>query len=115
MSGAVSYWTCDVGAPVIGGGPGHRRLPGTYGCKPPSNDTSTPPVTKTVNLPANAIVTDVERLFWRAWNEQVKGIIVFRYGCRPTRVLDLGIDEQDAGVHVDGAYTGGCIGSVCNF
>src|SRR5690606_295018 len=63
-------------------------------------------VAKTVNLPASASVTDIERVFLRAWAARVKGITVFRDTSRPDQVLRLGAAAPEGhGVHVDTAYT----------
>jgi ribonucleoside-diphosphate reductase alpha chain len=44
-------------------------------------------VSKTVNLPADAGVEDVRRLYLDAWRAGVKGITVYRYGSKPRQVL----------------------------
>jgi ribonucleoside-diphosphate reductase alpha chain len=47
-------------------------------------------VSKTVNLPAAATPEDVERIYTRAWQLGLKGITVFREGCKGTAVLVRG-------------------------
>ena len=47
-------------------------------------------VSKTVNLPANATVDDVQAAFEQAWRSRCKGVTVFRYGCRGEQVLTVG-------------------------
>ena len=46
-------------------------------------------VSKTVNLPAEANKDDVRRIFIRAHELGLKGVTVFRHGCRGRQVLEL--------------------------
>ena len=46
-------------------------------------------VSKTVNLPASAAEEDVRRVFIRAFELGLKGVTVFRDGCRGRQVLEL--------------------------
>jgi len=50
-------------------------------------------VSKTVNLPADAPPSRVKQIFLLARDLHLKGITVYRYGCRPGQVLSL-IDEN---------------------
>ena len=50
-------------------------------------------VSKTVNLPSDAPPSTVEEIFMLAHDLRLKGITVYRYGCRPGQTLSL-IDED---------------------
>ena len=72
-------------------------------------------VAKTVNLPAEARVDAVRRLYLDAWQDRVKGITVYRYGSKPQQVLTLLSERADEGpVQVDAAYAGGSACQVCD-
>ncbi|MDO8736167.1 MAG: adenosylcobalamin-dependent ribonucleoside-diphosphate reductase [Thermoleophilia bacterium] len=71
-------------------------------------------VSKTVNMPQQAGIDDVRRVFLLAWDLGCKGITVFRYGSRRQQVLYLGGtagDETDNGgghVRAGPEFAGGC-------
>ena len=71
-------------------------------------------VSKTVNLPAAATVSDIRAIFLRAWKAKVKGITVYRYGSREGQVLTFAAPEP-AVPRADTAFSGGCIGHACEF
>ena len=54
-------------------------------------------ISSTVNLPHDATVEDVEALYMRAWRLGLKGVTVFRDGCRRAGVLTEGKAEQTDG------------------
>jgi ribonucleoside-diphosphate reductase alpha chain len=51
-------------------------------------------VSKTVNLPYEAKVEDVAKVFWQAWELGLKGITIYRYGSKAAQVLELGKGEK---------------------
>lgn len=45
-------------------------------------------VSKTVNLPSTATIQDVKDIYFEAWNQNCKGITVYRDGCRENQPLN---------------------------
>lgn len=74
-------------------------------------------VSKTVNLPANATVEDVRRIYELAWKLKCKGVTVFRYGSKPEQVLYIGeVKTKDTRfVSAESEYAGGCPTKNCPF
>jgi ribonucleoside-diphosphate reductase alpha chain len=74
-------------------------------------------VSKTVNLPYEARVEDVEKVFWLAYRLKCKGITVYRYGSKPEQVLNIGEikTEKKRFVAVESEYAGGCPTKTCPF
>ncbi len=78
-------------------------------------------VSKTVNLPYEATVEEVEKVYKLAFKLGCKGVTVYRYGSKPQQVLYLGpapkrVGEEEAGyVSVDSEYAGGCPAPYCLF
>lgn len=75
-------------------------------------------VSKTVNLPQEATIEDVSKIFWLAYKLKCKGITVFRYGSRTEQVLVLpptpsGVPPEERYVKVDSEYAGGCPSRIC--
>lgn len=50
-------------------------------------------VSKTINLPHSATADEVFSIYQRAWEWQLKGITIFRYGSKDQQVLKLGVEE----------------------
>jgi ribonucleoside-diphosphate reductase alpha chain len=74
-------------------------------------------VSKTVNLPANATVEDVRRIYELAWKLKCKGVTVFRYGSKPEQVLYIGEvkTKETRFVTAESEYAGGCPTKNCPF
>jgi ribonucleoside-diphosphate reductase alpha chain len=74
-------------------------------------------VSKTVNLPSDAAVEDVEKVFWLAYRLKCKGITVYRYGSKPEQVLNIGEikTEKKRFVSAESEYAGGCPTKTCPF
>ena len=74
-------------------------------------------VSKTVNLPSEASVEDVRKIFDLAWKLKCKGITVFRYGSKPAQVLYTGEirTKKRKFVAAESEYAGGCPTKTCPF
>lgn len=74
-------------------------------------------VSKTVNLPHNATVEDVSKIYELAWKLECKGVTVFRYGSKPEQVLYIGEVKSKEGsfVSAESEYAGGCPTTTCPF
>ncbi|MGB8780540.1 MAG: adenosylcobalamin-dependent ribonucleoside-diphosphate reductase [Candidatus Bathyarchaeia archaeon] len=74
-------------------------------------------VSKTVNLPTDATVEDVRKIYDLAWKLKCKGVTVFRYGSKPEQVLYIGEIKTEKGkfVSLEPEYAGGCPTKNCPF
>jgi ribonucleoside-diphosphate reductase alpha chain len=74
-------------------------------------------VSKTVNLPREATIEDVRKVYELAWKLKCKGVTVFRYGSKPEQVLYIGEVKTERGkfVTAESEYAGGCPTQTCPF
>jgi len=77
-------------------------------------------VSKTVNLPPDATVEDVRKIYRLAYKLKCKGITIYRYGSKKEQVLYVGpllTKEMVTEKHVsaDSEYSGGCPTGECPF
>lgn len=76
-------------------------------------------VSKTINLPAEAMPEDVSGVYLMAHRFKCKGITIYRYGSKKQQVLTLGgAFPETAGepvdyVTVESEYSGGCATEMC--
>jgi ribonucleoside-diphosphate reductase alpha chain len=74
-------------------------------------------VSKTVNLPYDATIDDVKKIFELAWKLKCKGVTVFRYGSKPEQVLYIGEvkAKEKKFIAAEAEYAGGCPTKTCPF
>lgn len=77
-------------------------------------------VSKTINLPYEATISDVEKAYKLAYKLKCKGITVFRYGSKGEQVLYIGgITGKERGeseyVSAGAEFSGGCPEPYCTF
>ncbi len=72
-------------------------------------------VAKTVNLPANATLEDVRKIYMMAYQLKCKGITVYRYGSKTKQVLVIGglRKDKEEGIVADSEFSGDCITGEC--
>jgi ribonucleoside-diphosphate reductase alpha chain len=70
-------------------------------------------VSKTVNLPQNASVETVQKIYLLAYELKCKGITIYRYGSKKQQVLYLHTDTTEGLIRADSEYAGGCITGLC--
>lgn len=72
-------------------------------------------VAKTVNLPANATLEDVRKIYMMAYKLKCKGITVYRYGSKSKQVLVIGglRKDKEEGIVADSEFSGDCITREC--
>ena len=67
-------------------------------------------VSKTINLPAEATPDEVEAIYVDAWRRALKGVTVFREGCKGMAVLERG---SDGALVAPPTFAGGCSDVRC--
>ncbi len=74
-------------------------------------------VSKTVNLPAEASLSDVRQIFKLAHSLKCKGITVYRYGSKKNQVLYVGdkAKQNNTLVRAAAEYGGDCAAGECAF
>ncbi len=76
-------------------------------------------VSKTINLPADATVDDLRKIYLLAYKLGCKGITIYRYGSKKDQVLSFGYKKTEAElsgpVFADSEYSGGCATGACSF
>jgi len=78
-------------------------------------------VSKTINLPSDATIDDVRKIYLLAYTLRCKGITIYRYGSKENQVLTF--DSNKSGEQIDktevitaeSEYSGGCVTRECPF
>jgi ribonucleoside-diphosphate reductase alpha chain len=78
-------------------------------------------VSKTINLPNEATVEDVRRIYTLAHRLKCKGITIYRYGSKEDQVLSFASEERgnpgpgSDWIAVNSDFAGGCASGACPF
>lgn len=78
-------------------------------------------VSKTINLPESASISEVRKIYLKAHELKCKGITIYRYGSKNQQVLSFGAKEKKAikngkkPIIADSEYSGGCAVGECAF
>jgi len=77
-------------------------------------------VSKTINLPEEATVEEVRKIYLQASAYHCKGITVYRYGSKKGQVLSFAGGDSEEGdwlrefLTVDSEFSGGCFRGECS-
>jgi len=78
-------------------------------------------VSKTINLPKDATVEDVRKIYLTAHRLRCKGITIYRYGSKEEQVLSFDASDRSTPettgefIMADSDYSGGCATGACPF
>lgn len=78
-------------------------------------------VSKTINLPSDAIIEDIRNIYLLAYKLKCKGITVYRYGSKDEQVLlfcySEKVEPKISGqlITAEPEYSGGCVTGTCVF
>lgn len=77
-------------------------------------------VSKTINLPTDALIEDVREIYLMAHKLNCKGITIYRYGSKEKQVLTFSGAESRAAtapewISAASEYAGGCAANACIF
>jgi ribonucleoside-diphosphate reductase alpha chain len=72
-------------------------------------------VSKTINLPRNAKVKDIKKIYMMAHKLKCKGITIYRYGSKKDQVLSFGSGTKKEALIAGAEYSGGCVSRKCAF
>jgi ribonucleoside-diphosphate reductase alpha chain len=73
-------------------------------------------VSKTVNLPAEASLEDVRKIYLLAYKLKCKGVTVYRYGTKREQVLGIApMAVGEESLTADSEYAGGCPAVSCPY
>ncbi|MBN1972880.1 MAG: adenosylcobalamin-dependent ribonucleoside-diphosphate reductase [Sedimentisphaerales bacterium] len=78
-------------------------------------------VSKTINLPESASISEVRKIYLKAHELKCKGITIYRYGSKNQQVLSFGAKETKTiknskkPIIADSEYSGGCAVGECAF
>lgn len=71
-------------------------------------------ISSTVNLPSSATVEDVEDLYIYAWSKGLKGITIFRSGCKRAGILTTDDQSVEEDANIDSSSPQGILSSKSN-
>lgn len=58
-------------------------------------------ISKTINLPNDVSVEDVKKVYWRGWKQGLKGVTVYRDGCRSGVLVSTDTKDDESFVAVN--------------
>jgi ribonucleoside-diphosphate reductase alpha chain len=58
-------------------------------------------ISKTVNLPNEATVEDIENIYYEGWRLGLKAVALYRDGCKMSQPLSTASDDKESSAHAD--------------